>query len=455
MARVATGMGKPFEKQTRFFALPVATVLADQKANIRAAALQTLSAIAEACDGVESMVHGLTTALESSNPMQRSSLLKWIADWFKGHEPSPSLDLTSWAGPVIASIDDRSADVRKGALAVLPVIVAQAGYDYVIQQTNSLKPAARATVIPLVKAAMPAAAPPVEKVKVPVAQSAPVKTAPKALSPEPASPPPETSASPTFNKAPASKITGVRRKLPQGSIPRPDSQASTIDDATTSRLPAKLGLGGMKRPISVAVPTTRAAAAPSPTLSASAPFHSFNMEAKKARLAKDAGRFIIEAGPVRKDLTDFLHHQMEPHASRELLALLFSHDHNAVNDHVAGLSMLCGFYSNLTSGEDVYGFSPEDRNAVGIANADFAFKYVSTRVHEPQPNLISKCLDVLETVTAFLREANHQLSDPEAMSFVPTLIYKVSAKTLCAAQFFLYLCSWAMQERRSAFESSK
>ena len=69
VGRVASGMNKPFEKQTRFFALPVATVLSDQKANIRAAAVQSLTAMAEACEGLDSMAHHLTAALESANPL--------------------------------------------------------------------------------------------------------------------------------------------------------------------------------------------------------------------------------------------------------------------------------------------------------------------------------------------------------------------------------------------------
>jgi cytoskeleton-associated protein 5 len=32
VARIAAGMGKPFDKQTKLFVIPVATVLSDQKA---------------------------------------------------------------------------------------------------------------------------------------------------------------------------------------------------------------------------------------------------------------------------------------------------------------------------------------------------------------------------------------------------------------------------------------
>ncbi|THH06772.1 hypothetical protein EW145_g3859 [Phellinidium pouzarii] len=422
VSRIATGMGKPFEKHTRFYALPIATVLSDQKSTIRLAGLATLTAIAEACEGVESLVHGFATALESANPLQRSTLLSWIASWFKEHEPNSSLDLSAWAAPIISCLDDRNGDVRKGAQAVLPFVVAQAGVDYVLQQANSLKSASRSTVIPLVKAA---AAP--GKPAKPTPAPAPIKTsAPKSISPPPQSPPP-TSALNASVAGPASKLTGVRRKLPQGSIPRPESRASVAEDAPppSSRLPAKSGLGSLKLPTSSFASKPSASAAPSPIPSASSPFVTMNIDLKRTRLVKDGTRWIVESGPTRKDLIDSLQSQVEPHASKELTALLFSRDHNAVNDHVSGLGLLCDFYSALAANDDKYGFAGQDRNNVGLANIDLTLKYVSIRVHEPQPNLIAKCLDVVDNVMAFLRDVNYQLLDSEALCFVPTIINKL------------------------------
>ena len=440
-------MGKPFEKQTRFFVLPIATVLSDQKANIRQAGVAALNAIAEACDGVDSMVAGVATALESPNPLQRSTLLNWIADWFKKHEPHASLDLGPWAAPVVSCLDDRNADVRKAAQASLPFIVAQAGFDYVVQQTNSLKPASRNTVVPLIKAAAgsvqqaaAASAPaPAKAAKAPTASS-------KAAVPTSSSPPPPPSptvAPAPATTAPASKLTGVRRKLPQGSFARPDSRASVADDAPpapTSRL-AKPGMAGLKRPTSVMPARTATPVSQSPVPSVASPFITANLEAKKARLMKDNTRWVIESGPTRKDLVELLQAQMEPHASKDISALLFSRDHNATNDYVSGMEMLCDFYSSLALGDDKYGYIGQDRSNVGIANADLALKYVSIRVHEPQPNLISKCLDTVDNVMSFFRDVNHQLSDAEALCFVPTVINKVS-RSYWFAIFFLSFFSF-------------
>ncbi|ESK96943.1 spindle pole body [Moniliophthora roreri MCA 2997] len=416
VARIATGMGKPFEKQNKFFVLPVATVLSDQKAPIRNAALQTLTAIATACEGLESMVPGLTSGLETANPLQKGTLLHWIVDWFKEHELSPSLDLSNWAGPIVSSLDDRNGDVRKGAQAILPTVIASAGFDYVMQQTNSLKPASRNTAVPLIQAARPAGA------TVPAAASLPPKPKQAVPAPPLAVPPaaPESDVpSPveaTVSKAPASKLTGVRRKLPLGSS-RPESRAETPVEVQGSRV-VKPTTGALKRPgapvTSVKPVPQSQASSPGPSL----PLSGTDPDARKVRCGKDSSRWINESGPTRKDLADLLQSQMEMHASKELISRLFSHDHNAVNDHITGLGTLCETYNNAQNGGEV-------SEAACLANFDFPLKYASMKLHEPQPNLISKCLDVVEAVLAFLRNISYQLTDNEALCFIPTIVHKL------------------------------
>lgn len=397
VARIATGMGKPFEKHCRLFVLPVATVLSDQKAPIRAAAIQTLATIATACEGLEPLVHGITTALETSNPQQKGTLLNWLADWFKEHESTSSVDLNSWALPVVSCLDDRNSEVRKGAQALLPAIVLHAGFDYVMQQANSLKPASRGSAIPLIQAARPANVPTPAP---PASKSAPkAKATPRGASPEPPPPSPSPVPAPATK---ATKVTGVRRKLPLSSKP---ASRSETPDSTGPRASGKPAVGGANKA--------------GTKQDESLPFFSSNPDARKARTAKDSNKWINEGGPTRKDLAELLQTQMEGHASKELLNRLFSHDHNAVNDHILGLSTLCEFFSSQNGDKSL-----ED---ICFANFDLPLKYASIKAHEPQPNLISKCLEVVETMVAFLRSLNYQLTDSEAMCFIPTFVLKVSS----------------------------
>jgi len=416
--RIAMGMGKPFEKHLRLLLVPVATVLSDQKANIRTLALNALTAMATACDGVDAMTGGLGTALETQNPVQRASILNWAVGWFKDHG-SPGVDLSSWTATVLSCLDDRNSDVRKGAQAILPILIGSVGFDEVMRQTNSLKPASRSTVVPFIQAARanaPASAPPPKPTTTSAPTKAPAKPAPKHTSPpsDTGSPPPKQSAS-----LPGPSVAGVRKPLPGSStIPRPQSRLD--GEGGGSNLPNKIG--GLRRPAATGSAPTKS---PPTTLGTSAVLTSVNFEAKKARLAKDIGRWINEGGTTRKDLADLLQHQMEPHASKELVSLLFSHDHNAVNDHVAGMAKIVELYSSVLAGEDTFG-SPSDLQNACVANSDLVLKYASIRAHEPQSNLIAKILELVDIVVSLLQNVNFQLTDAEAQCFIPTMVHKVS-----------------------------
>jgi cytoskeleton-associated protein 5 len=350
------------------------------------------------------MVPGLTTALETTNPLQKATLFQWIVDWFRDHDAPSSLDLNPWAALIVSSLDDRSSDVRKAVQALLPIVIQCAGFEFVMQQTNSLKPASRSGAVRLVQAAKPAA--PVNAPHSITAGKASTSMPSDTPSPLPPPPPPSDSPTPAPETKLANKGLGVRRKLPQG-ISRPDSRADS--DGATKPIPTsdKTMTTATKAQITNSLPPV-----------SSLPFSVVNPDVKKARLIKDANRWVNEGGPTKKDLAELLQSQMEPCASKDLVTRLFSHDHNAVNDHINGLGVMADFYSEASGAN-------ENIEKLCIANLDLPLKYISIKAHEPQPNLISKCLDVVEAVLGFLRHNNYQLTDNEAMCFVPTMIYKV------------------------------
>ena len=388
-------MNKPFEKYTRLYAVPIATVLADQKAPIRASAKATLTAIAKACEGPESLIGGLASALEAQNPLQKSELFSWLSEWFTDHQPPPSLDLSPFVGPVVACLDDKSGDVRKGAQTVLPFLMPSVGYDTLVKETNNLKPASRSTVLPILQA---------------LKAANPANGSRAEVQPQVRTGPPKSQQAPSRPE----------------SVGPPESEPERAGSRIAPK--SKLGLG-LKRPAASAPPT---AAAPTPVSRGSpngtpAPFTTSNADAKRTRLAKDTGRWTIESGPVRKDLADFLHTQMELHVSRDVLQSLFSHDHNAVNDWVAGMTVIADCYNHTLAGDERYGPTNESMRAILVANSDLALKYSCLRVHENQSNLVSKALDLVEAVIALLAEENYRLGDAEAACFLPTFIHKVSS----------------------------
>ena len=87
-----------------------------------------------------------------------------------------------------------------------------------------------------------------------------------------------------------------------------------------------------------------------------------------------------------------------------------------------GLGMICELYNSASNGNDA-------AEIICLANIDLPLKYVSIKIHEPQPNLISKCLDAVDAIMAFMRHVSYELSDAEAICFLPTLVYKVRTTT--------------------------
>src|SRR5258708_30464714 len=430
VAKIATGMNKPFEKYCKTLVLSVAQVTADQKAHIRAAGIATLSAIAQACEGLEPMAHFIGPALESSNPLQRSTLLGWLADWLKDQTATSTLDMSNWISPVLAALEDRSSDVRKSAQALLPSVIAHVGADRVIEKTNALKPASRSAIVPLINSAK-ALAPVSNATTSPgskpgsivsnAANKVATITSDEAGGPTPAMP-----------AAPQRK--GLLARKFGTSSPRPASRAGSENEHPDSGSPfssIKAKVAGLKGPLAK---VALADSAPS-----SAPFTTTNAEAKRSRLSKDAGRWIIDSGPTRKDLVEALQHQMEPHCSGELMTLLFSKDHHAVNDHISALGMICDVFDACTSGSDSNGVSADVMSSRLLANIDLPLKYVSLRIHEPQPNLINKCLDAVDSAVSFLANAAYALNDLEAAAFIPTIIHKVNGFDISIQTLFSLL----------------
>lgn len=395
VGRIASGMGKPFDKLARIFAGPVAGVLADQKVNIRTAGVATLTAMADAA-GLESLLGGLDKPLEAQNPLLRKELLGWLEGRFEDPSAVPaSVDLKDLAGPIISCLEDRSADVRKSAIALLPVVVARAGYNFVLDKTSSLKPASRSTVVPLIEAARGSA---------------------------PAAPPPTAAAAPT--KAPAKPTvapSGTRKVLRPGAPAAPPPPPA--DDP-----PARAPAGIRPRPsfgsrAKAATPVSRASPAPS---AREAPFRSSDPDAKRVRAAKETGslKWVVDGTP-RPDQVEALFHQMSPNTAPDLLALLFSKDHNSERDFAAALSTLDDCARDTDAAAAASDLAPEELRARLVANVDVVFKYVTLRIGLTSTTITVKCLDVVEHFIAVLDAEGHKLSDYEAHALLLSLISKV------------------------------
>lgn len=139
--------------------------LGDSKANIRQAALAALgtwleqTSLKEFCDG-----EMFADALNKGTPNTKAELFGWLATQMKKVSGQlPKDDLVACLPHLYASLEDRNADVRKGAgEAVLPFMI-HLEYDAMARHAGKLKPASKTSVIAVLdreRQNLPAKAPP-------------------------------------------------------------------------------------------------------------------------------------------------------------------------------------------------------------------------------------------------------------------------------------------------------
>ncbi|KAK4053177.1 hypothetical protein OIV83_001912 [Microbotryomycetes sp. JL201] len=422
IARIATGMGSPFERHARMFAAPTAQILSDPKAPVRAAAVATLSAMADA-SGLDTLIPALEKPLDSGNPILRKELLGWLEDRFKDDNVVASADLAPIATSILSCLEDRTAEVRKSATALLPGLIARAGYDVIMDLVSKLKPASRNTVLPFIEAARASAS-------VPLAQSAAPKITPK--------PAPATASSSSDSTA----IAGVPRAVVPATAPRVAVRPGTTGALKTLRtVPSSSSLPSMEEPSRLAAPKPKpslkslsgsSSRAPSAASSSSqsalreAPFTDADPKPKTVRASKETGslRWLVEGIP-RPDQVEALLQQMTPHTSPELIALLFSKDHNAERDFVAGLTSLDECAKDPETAAQMFDLTTDEIRARLVANVDVVFKYVTLRIGLSSTVITVKCLDLIDHMIPVLDESGYKLSDYETSALLVSLIAKV------------------------------
>ncbi|SGZ22076.1 BQ5605_C022g09426 [Microbotryum silenes-dioicae] len=428
IARIATGMGKPFERHCRLFVAAIVGVLGDQKAPIRAAATACLTAIADAA-GLDAMITSFDKALETGSPVLRKDLLAWLEPRFQDEDVVATLELRDLAGPVIACLEDKTAEVRRSAQALLPGIISRVGYQTVLDRTGKLKPASKATVLPLLEAAR-GQANLVPSSKAPTVASFAATPQANIIS-QPTSRPASAASGPiaaTSKLAPGglTRPTAVNKSLRAGAS---ISTQSASDDAPASRLGAprpRVSLGSKPLGASRSSPNPASSGFASVSEGKEAPFRDADPRPKTLRASKETGslKWVVDGTP-RADQVETLLQQMTPYTSPDLLAQLFSKDHNAERDYIAALTALDDCARDPASAADAFGLLPKEFRARLVVNVDVIFKYITLRIGMTSTTITVKCLDLIDDLLVVLGEEGHNLSDYEAWALLISLIAKV------------------------------
>lgn len=442
--RLANGLGKGFETQSRAFVGPVTQCLADAKAPVRQSAAATLSAMADAA-GLGPMISSFAAVLETkvANPQLRGDLFAWLSSRFEQEATDKSCDLSLLALHAVQCLDDKLAAVKKAGLATLPFIIQRAGYKFVLSQADGMKPASKNTVIPLIeqarsvanalrtppgaaeggfKTASPAAAKAVSSQSAILASSKPARPEPSQVDRATSSPRSSLSTKATSSLRPPSAAT---RTL--ATVKRASSNTANTPSTSGNGRPGFGSRLGVARGVVMASSAASNREATHRSSTSDAPLLTSDSRHKSAREKKEvrAGQHWISAeGTPRPDLVDVLRSQTEPHVQGTTYEQMFSRDHNAERDFLSALATFSDFILSATSSEEEFGISQPEVIARIVANADLILKYVAIRLTDGNTSISLKCFDLLVHLVEALRGEQYHVSDYEANSILPCMIAK-------------------------------
>lgn len=426
LARLANGLGHAFERYVRLFAPHIMAILSDAKASIRASAVTTLNVVGDNC-GTASMFPAVATSLETTNPMQRKELAVWLVDRLTSESPG---DCQILIAPTLACLEDRTADVRKAGVALLPHIIRHTSYQAVVDAAGNLKPASRSLVIPLIEASR-------ADVRASASQTETLSETRDADRVRPATPvliAAKTGSAPDPH-LPTNRIGGNRGPSALSRPLRPTaaittSVGSTANKTSQTPAPANATIGTPDKRRVLQSPSHVSARKAVASSSQRFPFIGGNEEAKIMRAQKDtlSLKWALDSAP-RTDQLDLLSAQMATVTDPALLSKLFSTSVHAERDHQDALSLLLDAGNAAVHNADVgqFGIEGSEMRDRLKANADLLLKYLTIRLQDGATATTLKCFDIIDQLLAIILNSNEQLSDCEATAVMPSLVNKVSS----------------------------
>lgn len=428
VVHLATGVGKPFDRSAKLFIGPICGILADAKATVRAPALAALTAIYDQC-GLDCMIPHVANGLEPANPLQRNELASWLSSRLANTESEH--DLLPLVGPVIACLEDKSVDVRKAAQSLLPAIISSVGFPRVMDRASALKPASRSVVIPMLetaKLAVAARSLARDSQDTPTDEAAPAllaltrKTLPIGSSSAASKGLPAVTRS---LKTPAISTLNDNTRAPTP-LSRPASSTNTTNVSTSLN---KKGLENVRPAIRSPENPSKHTRSLTGKAGPASLFRTSDSTGKQTRAARETGalKWLVEDN-ARADQIEYLQQQMTSHISPDLLALMFSRDHNSDRDHAEALALLTGLAQTVNY-DEIESYTPEqqENRSQLLANSDLVLKYVTIRLCDHSSSMVLACLDLVEALFQVMLSARYHMADYEASSFLPSIVAKVSS----------------------------
>lgn len=368
-ASLSAALGPNCKPHTRNIVPGMLAALGDSKQNIRQQALSTLNSWVEQT-GLKETVDGevFADALKSGSPFLKSELFLWMAEKLKDAPPKSvnKEELHACTQYLFMALEDRNADVRKGANeAVLPFMI-HLGYDGMVKHTNKVKPSSKNTVMQALEKAKP---------------NLPAKPQPKP-------------------KAAASGGTG--RGAAAAAAERPQASAPAAGRGAAAGVKKGLRAPSATRTGSGSSRKDQEEVDTSPLL---------QVNNLKQQRASDEQRLRVLrwdfTTPRQEFITQLKDQMTAAGLNRQLMSNMF---HQDFKFHIKAIDAL---------NEDLNSNLP-----ACIANLDLVLKWLTIRFFDTNPSVIMKAMDYLQQVFQCVSEEGYHLLDLEAYSFLPFLVTK-------------------------------
>ncbi|KAK8386171.1 hypothetical protein O3P69_010709 [Scylla paramamosain] len=364
-ASLATALGPHCKPHTRNIVPGMLTALGDSKQNVRQQAMSTLNSWVEQA-GLKETIDGevFADALKSGSPFLKAELFPWMAEKLKDASPKSinKEEIHACTQYLFAALEDRSADVRKGANeAVLPFMI-HIGYEGMMKHITRVKPSSKNTVMQAM-----------EKAKV----NLPAKPQPKPRSPAGGASArvgrPGSASGPQGAGRSGAAVAKKSLRTPSATRAGSSGGRKEAEDVDTSPL---LQVNNLKQQRALDEQRLR--------------ILRWDFTTPRAEFITQLKDQMTTAGLNRQLISNMFHQDFKFH----IKAI------DSLNEDLACNLQAC------------------------IANLDLILKWLTIRFFDTNPSVIMKAMDYLQQVFQCVTDDGYHLQDHEANSFMPFLITK-------------------------------
>ncbi|XP_030845166.1 cytoskeleton-associated protein 5-A isoform X3 [Strongylocentrotus purpuratus] len=401
LATIAAALGPASKQHVKNFAAGLLLLCGDSKPSVRAAATASLTAWEEQT-GLAPFIEDeiLVSVLAKDKPVLRSEIFGWLETRMGKYRSLPS-ELSQCVPHLLAGLEDRSADVRKNATAVLPLFMMHLTYEKMVKMTGKLKASSKDQVVGIMEK---------QRANIPAKPGKPEK-ATKAAKKETSRP---STAAPT--EEPESKKESAPTKRPKTAPAKPvqNDTGSTSSLSSSASAPPSEGASS-KGKAGKGASAKGKAGKPAPSKKKKDEDEEtgpalIQNNGKDRRLKDESDLKVLKWNftTPRAEYVDQLKDQIQPCVSKTLFGLLF---HADFKKHIVGVGILTEYVES-------------SQNAIK-SNLDVLLKWSSLRFFDTNTSVLVKMLEFLRSVFTMLSSIDYSLLDQEANSFIPYLILKI------------------------------